>query len=78
MSNLENIYCNMEKLTDDFIDTEETKAALHALSEGLGYELYGKYEDEILLYATANEKQGFIYGFRYAVSLLTDGKVVTV
>jgi hypothetical protein len=44
----------------------------------MGKELYGKYEDEIIDCTDANEKQGFIFGFQYAVSLLVNGEAVSV
>lgn len=78
MSNLEKMYYNMEKLSDDWEDMPETKKSRDKLEETIGNELYAKYEDVICDYVSANEKQGFIKGFQYAVSLLTSGKAVAV
>ncbi len=74
MSNLERIYENLENLIDDLADTKETKEAHRVLEEGLGDELYKKYENEIHVYGIENEKHGFIYGFRYAMSLIFSQK----
>lgn len=74
MSDLEKLYYNMEKLSDDWTDTPELKAARDKLQKALGEELCVKYEDEICDCEAANHKEGFIKGFEYAVSLLTGGK----
>lgn len=74
MSNLEKLYYNMDKLTDNYTDTEEVKRALDSLETALGKELYAKYEDEIANYVSAVEKQGFVTGFQYFASLLTSGE----
>lgn len=76
MSNLETLYYNMDKLTDNWTDALEVDAACDRLEEALGDELYSKYEDEICECQIANHKDGFIKGFQYAVSLLTSGKAV--
>lgn len=76
MSNLEKLYYNMDKLNDNWADTEEVKAASDRLEEALGDELYAKYEDEICDCTAANHKEGFIKGFQYAMSLLISGKAV--
>lgn len=73
MTNLEKLYCNMHELSDSWRDMPETKKAYKALYSALGRESYLKYEDEISAYAVSHEKQGFIQGFRYAVSLLMEG-----
>lgn len=78
MSNLEKLYYNMEKLSDNWVDTPELKAASDRLEKALGNELYTKYEDEICECESANHKEGFVKGFQYAVSLLTGGKAVAV
>lgn len=74
MSNLEKLYQNMHLLSDGWSDTPEVRATSDRLEEVLGRELYMKYEVEISDSESAHEKQGFISGFRYAVSLLTSGK----
>lgn len=76
MSNLEELYNNMHILVDEYKDTDETKAARVAVENALGGKDYMKYEDKILHLAGSSEKQGFINGFQYAVSLLTSGKAV--
>ncbi len=78
MSNIEKLYYNMEKLTDNWNDMPEKKAANEKLEEAVGQDFYLKYEDVICDCMVANEKQGFILGFQYAVSLLTGGKTVAV
>ncbi len=74
MTNIEKLYYNMDKLNDDYADTEEVENALKKLIAALGRETYIKYEDEILSYSSAVEKQGFITGFQYFTSLLPSGK----
>lgn len=76
MSNLEKLYYSMHILVDEYKDTDETKAARAAVENALGGKDYMKYEDEISDLAGSTEKQGFINGFQYAVSLLTSGKAV--
>ena len=78
MSNLEKLYYNMHILNDGYVDTEEIKAARNAVENALGEKAYIKYEDKISDLTVSAEKQGFIFGFQYAVSLLTSGKVVQV
>lgn len=77
MSNVEKLYYDL-CLLNKHTDMPETIDAGNRLEETMGKELYGKYEDEICDYTAANEKQGFIFGFQYAVSLLINGKAVTV
>ena len=77
MSNLEKLYYNMHILNEYYADTEETKEAQNAMESAIGEEIYSKCEDEICACMSANEKQGFIFGFQYAVSLLTSGSVAT-
>lgn len=78
MSTLEKLYYNLHLLDEYGKDMPEKKEASDRLEETMGSELYEKYEDEICACQAANEKQGFILGFRYAVSLLTSGKAVEV
>ncbi len=78
MSNLEKLYYNMHILNDGYVDTDETKAARNAVENALGEKAYIEYEDKISDLTASAEKQGFITGFQYAVSLLTSGKVVAV
>lgn len=76
MSEIEKLYYNMDRLSDNWKDMPEAKEALSKLESAMGRKVYMKYEDEISSCVSANEKQGFILGFQYAVSLLTGGKVV--
>ena len=78
MSNIEKLYYNMHKLSDDYKDTEEVEQARDNVESVLGRETYFECESEIAILASATEKQGFITGFQYAVSLLTSGKAVAV
>ena len=78
MSNLEKLYYDLISQDGQHGDTEETRKAHDAVELAIGKEAYAKCEDEICACMAANEKQGFIFGFRYAVSLLMDGKVAGV
>lgn len=73
MTNLEKLYYNMDKVNDSWRDMPETTEAYKALQSALGKESYTKYENEITACTIAYEKQGFIQGFRYVVSLLMEG-----
>ena len=74
MTTIEKLYYNTHNLIDDYKDTEETEAKRRAVENALGQKNYTKYEDEIADLECSMEKQGFILGFQYAVSLLTSGK----
>lgn len=76
MSYIEKLFNNLDKLIDNYVDTEETKKARKDMEESLGRELYFEHEEEIATLLVANEKQGFMYGFQYAVSLLTSGREI--
>ncbi len=76
MSNLEKLYYNMEKLNDDYADTEEMIEARNKLKGALGRKMYIECEEQLVEFESISEKQGFICGFQYAVSLMTSGKVV--
>lgn len=78
MSNIEKLYYNMDKISDNWVDSPELRATANRLEEALGDELYAKYEDEICNCTAANHKEGFVKGFQYAVSLLTGGKAAAV
>ncbi|MCM1256502.1 MAG: hypothetical protein NC307_01455 [Roseburia sp.] len=77
MTNLEKLYYNLHNLMDKTRDSEEVRKASNNVENALGDELFAKYEDEITDYASASQKQGFITGFKYAVSLMTSGKEVS-
>lgn len=72
MNYLEKLYYNMDKLSNKWGDMEETKDAQYAMERAIGAKVYEKAETEINCCLSANEKQGFIQGFQYAVSLLTN------
>ena len=75
MSNIEKLYLNL--LSEGcYKDMPKVITSNRKLKETLGTELYMKHEDEISNYASESEKQGFIFGFQYAVFLLTSGKEV--
>lgn len=74
MSNIEKLYYNMERLSDDWEDMPKSKKASDKLIETMGEELYAEHETEICDCMCAREKQGFILGFQYAVSLLTTSR----
>ncbi len=78
MSNLEKLYYNMEKLSDDWCDMKETREARDKLEKAIGAKLYAKYEDEICSCMGLYEKRGYIQGFAYEVSLLTSGRALAV
>lgn len=72
---IEKIYFNFEKLADDYRDLPETLAAHHKTMEFLiAHKMPKKIElevDDLLCeIAHKNERQGFLYGFQYAVRLL--------
>lgn len=72
---IEKIYCNLERLIDDYADLPE---ALEAHNKAMSFLEQHKMPEKIRLdvddllcnIACQNEKQGFIYGFRYAIQLL--------
>lgn len=76
MTTIEKLYYNAHNLIDDYKDTKETEAKRRAVENALGQKDYTKCEDEIVDLECSIEKQGFILGFQYAVSLLTSGKAV--
>lgn len=74
MSHIEKLYYNLNKLIENYSDTEETREARKAMESMLeslmSREDYLECEAVIATCMSANEKQGFVYGFQYAVSLL--------
>ena len=81
MKEMEKIYNNFDRLCDNFLDFEETEKGYNELEEYIKKETFHgvpgwekeqiKLLEEIIKYAAMNEKQGFVYGFQYAVKLLT-------
>lgn len=74
MENIEKLYCNLHVLDECYHDMPDTIEASRNLERAMGEELYAKYEDDICICKDMNEKQGFVFGFQYAVSLLTSGR----
>ena len=74
MNSIEKLYYNMDKLVDNWKDSEEVIKAQDAMGKAIGAEVCEKAEDEICCCMSANEKQGFVHGFQYAVSLLTNAQ----
>lgn len=82
MKEIEKIYNNFDRLCDNFADLEDTNKGYKELETYIIKETFHgvpgwekeqrNLMDEITQYAALNEKQGFIYGFQYAVSLLTN------
>ena len=54
MNNLEKLYYNMDKLSDECRDLEDTKEARDAMEKAIGAEVYEKAEDEICCCMSAN------------------------
>lgn len=80
MNAVEKIYYNMDKLSDNYVDLAESIEAsdkvTSAIKSLVPEDKQLKFSDEVSHSQAAYEKQGFIYGFNFAVSLLTSGKVV--
>ncbi len=74
MSNLEKVYYNLHILDDNYADGEDVKSAREDIINFYSGDDKLKYEELIIAHALANEKQGFMFGFQYAVSLLMNGK----
>ena len=75
---LNRIYRNIDNLIDNHVDLPETKEAEKRFWEYAGKNILQGGEDmeerelESVLYSVAyfNEKQGFMYGFNYALELM--------
>ena len=81
---IEKIYYNFEKLCDDYVELPETEKAkkefweylyIHNLIGNAGSSHKLPLDELINEISAANEKQGFIYGFSYAVKLMKEGVV---
>ena len=90
---VENIYYNMSNLIASYADFPDTKKAWDDIEDHIKRcELFGNageiskqrmeqlsdLYDLINIANGKNEKQGFIYGFNYAMSLIAAGKAVAV
>lgn len=71
MSAIEKIYYDLENLEDNLADLEDTVESMRKLQEKMGREMFLKYDDEISDCCMYREKQGFIWGFQYAMKLMT-------
>ena len=69
---IENLYYMLLSGNGSWNDSEEVKEAQSAIEEYLTEDVYILVESEVCRYGIACEKQGFVNGFRYAVSLLMD------
>ncbi len=72
---IENIFWNFEKLNEEYVDLPETRKASEELTNflignGMTRKEYMEIEDFISSATIQHEKQGFIYGFQYAIKLL--------
>lgn len=82
MKEIEKIFNNFDKLYDNWEDFEETLKCREVLWDYMkSHNFFGKAEisqtelkldEHIGTLETQMERQGFVYGFRYAVSLLID------
>ncbi|RKI35612.1 hypothetical protein D7V86_26475 [bacterium D16-51] len=72
MSEIEKLYLNMDEKV--LVDLPETREASDRLYEEVGDDFIAEHEDTLIELTAANEKQGFIYGFQYAVRLLMEGR----
>lgn len=70
MSAIEKIYYDLENLEDNLADLEDTVESMRKLQEKMGREMFLKYDDEISDCCMYTEKQGFIWGFQYAMKLM--------
>ncbi len=75
MGAVDKIFDNFELLYDNYTDLPETREARNGLfkhieEKGIDME---KMEPYITALISEYERQGFLYGFRYASALLLDG-----
>lgn len=77
---IETLYENFEVMNDDYKDLPETSEASDRFWEYMkqNFSIEGKLVDIdscMTEVAVQNEKQGFIYGFQYAVMLMAGGNI---
>ncbi len=75
MGAVDKIFNNFELLYDNYTDFPETREARNGLfkhMEEKGIDM-GTMEPYITALISEYERQGFLYGFRYASALLLDG-----
>ncbi len=75
MGAVDKIFDNFELLYDNYTDFPETREARNGLfkhMEEKGIDM-GKMEPYITALISEYERQGFLYGFRYASALFLDG-----
>lgn len=81
---IDRIYNNFENLQDDIEDFPETDKAMENLREYITEKYLSNnaeksarqwidLEEYVMYVAFMNERQGFIYGFQYAVLLMAGG-----
>ena len=70
MSEIEKIYYNFNELCDDFAELKDTVEARKKIEQKMGEELFLKFDNEISNCCMYAEKQGFIWGFQYAMRLM--------
>lgn len=74
------IYSNLHLLLDDFTDFPETEEAENNFWKFVKKNVLSnrepdiEFENVLLDVAHYNQKQGFIYGFKYAISLMFNDK----
>lgn len=70
---LDKIFYDYENIVDDFKDFDETKSISDNMTEyikKIGNDFDFQLEDLINQYANAKERQGFQYGFDFALRLI--------
>lgn len=85
---IEEIYYNFEKLNGNYKESPEAEKSYEEVMDYIRKKgVFGKagtsrseleFEDLVIKHACENEKQGFVYGFQYAIQLMTSAKVVPV
>lgn len=75
MTTLEKIYYNLDELMDNCKDLQDTKKALESISK-FYKDQTSDLESCVSDYGSTCQKQGFIYGFRFAISLIFNEKIV--
>lgn len=83
MNEVGRLFENLDNLIDDYVDLEDRSKASNKMLEYLKekepeHKGFVRAEDLLNELTYENEKQGFIYGFKYAVALLMSGRNVTV
>lgn len=80
MGAIEKVFDNFETLCSGYTDlpgAREARAGMYSYLEAHGIDMIGA-EHHISAVVSEYERQGFLYGFRYAAALLLDGGSVAV